>query len=93
MPRLALDAVLPKSLLALISINGHPYSVPVNIHRSNVMWYNPKVLQAAGVTIPSGGFASWTDFFAACDKIKAAVRPASRLDQKASLPCTCGRTS
>ncbi len=67
-----LNSVFPKSLLGLISINGHPYSVPVNIHRSNVMWYNPKVLQAAGVTIPSGGFASWSDFFAACDKIKAA---------------------
>lgn len=67
-----LNSVFPKSLLALISIDGHPYSVPVDIHRSNVMWYNPKVLQAAGVTIPSGGFASWTDFFAACDKIKAA---------------------
>ncbi len=67
-----LNSVFPKSLLGLISIDGHPYSVPVNIHRSNVMWYNPKVLQAAGVTIPSGGFASWSDFFAACDKIKAA---------------------
>jgi glucose/mannose transport system substrate-binding protein len=65
-------AALPKSLLPLISVNGHPYSVPVNIHRSNVMWYNPKVLTAAGVTIPTGGFASWNDFYAACDKIKAA---------------------
>ena len=36
------------------------------------MWYNPSVLKAAGVTIPAGGFASWADFFAACDKIKAA---------------------
>ena len=67
-----LNSVLPATLLPLISIDGHPYSVPVNIHRSNVMWYNPKVLTAAGVTIPSGGFASWSDFFAACDKIKAA---------------------
>ena len=65
-------AVLPKTLLPLISMDGHPYSVPVNIHRSNVMWYNPSVLKAAGVTIPAGGFANWTDFFAACDKIKAA---------------------
>jgi glucose/mannose transport system substrate-binding protein len=65
-------SVLPKTLIPLISQNGHPYSVPVNIHRSNVMWYSPKVLSAAGVTIPSGGFASWKDFFAACDKIKAA---------------------
>jgi glucose/mannose transport system substrate-binding protein len=65
-------AALPASLLPLISKDGHPYSVPVNIHRSNVMWYNPKVLQEAGVTIPDGGFASYDDFFAACDKIKAA---------------------
>ncbi len=65
-------SVLPKTLLPLISQDGHPYSVPVNIHRSNVMWYSPKVLAAAGVTLPAGGIASWTDFFAACDKIKAA---------------------
>jgi glucose/mannose transport system substrate-binding protein len=64
--------VLPATLLPLISQDGHPYSVPVNIHRSNVMWYSPKVLAAAGVTLPDGGFTSWTDFFAACDKIKAA---------------------
>ncbi len=64
--------VLPPTLLPLISKDGHPYSVPVNIHRSNVMWYNPKVLSAAGVTIPDGGFKTWDDFFAACDKVKAA---------------------
>ena len=29
--------VLPKTLIPLISQDGHPYSVPVNIHRSNVM--------------------------------------------------------
>jgi glucose/mannose transport system substrate-binding protein len=61
--------VLPKTLLPLISQDGHPYSVPVNIHRSNVMWYNPKVLKAAGVAaVPT----TYDEFFAACDKIKAA---------------------
>jgi glucose/mannose transport system substrate-binding protein len=66
-------AVLPKTLLPLISQNGHPYSVPVNIHRSNVLWYNPKVLAAAGVTAnPKTDFKTLDDFFAACDKIKAA---------------------
>ena len=64
--------VLPKTLLPLISKDGHPYSVPVNIHRSNVLWYNPKVLSAAGVTVPAGGFTTLDDFFAACDKVKAA---------------------
>jgi putative multiple sugar transport system substrate-binding protein len=63
---------LPAALLPLISKDGHPYSVPVNIHRSNVMWYNPKVLSAAGVTMPAGGFATYDDFFAACEKVKAA---------------------
>jgi len=63
---------LPASLLPLISQDGHPYSVPVNIHRSNVMWYNPSVLQEAGVTVPDGGFANYDDFFAACDKVVAA---------------------
>lgn len=66
------SSVLPAALLPLISFNGHPYSVPVNIHRSNVMWYNPSVLNAAGVTMPDGGFANYDDFFAACDLIVAA---------------------
>ncbi len=60
--------VLPPTLLPLISADGHPYSVPVNIHRSNVMWYNPAVLTAAGVSVP----ATMDEFFAACEKIVAA---------------------
>jgi len=64
--------VLPATLVPLISKDGHPYSVPVNIHRSNVMWYNPNVLTEAGVTMPDGGFTNYDDFFAACDKIVAA---------------------
>ena len=62
------DKALPPTLLPLISQDGHPYSVPVNIHRSNVMWYNPKVLTEAGVTVPT----TLDEFFAACEKIKAA---------------------
>jgi putative multiple sugar transport system substrate-binding protein len=68
-----LNDVLPKTLLPLISQDGHPYSVPVNIHRSNVLWYNPKVLADAGITAnPKTDFKTWDDFFAVCDKIKAA---------------------
>jgi len=61
-------AVLPETLIPLISQDGHPYSVPVNIHRSNVMWYNPTVLSDAGVEVPT----TWDEFFAACDAIMAA---------------------
>jgi glucose/mannose transport system substrate-binding protein len=60
--------VLPPTLLPLISQDGHPYSVPVNIHRSNVMWYNPTVLSDAGVTVPT----NLDEFFAACDTLQAA---------------------
>jgi glucose/mannose transport system substrate-binding protein len=59
---------LPKTLIPLISKDGNPYSVPVNIHRANVLWYNPKVLKDAGVQPPT----TWDEFFAAADKLKAA---------------------
>jgi glucose/mannose transport system substrate-binding protein len=66
-----LNDVLPETLLPLISQDGSPYSVPVNIHRSNVMWYNPTVLEEAGITeVP----ATWEEFFTACDAIMAADR-------------------
>jgi len=49
----------PDCLLKLISdVQGNIYSVPVNIHRSNVMWYIPANLQKWGVTVP----ASWDEF-------------------------------
>jgi glucose/mannose transport system substrate-binding protein len=68
-----LKAVLPATLIPLISKDGHPYSVPVNIHRSNVLWYNPKVLAAAGVTAnPKTDFDTLDKFFAVCDQVKAA---------------------
>lgn len=50
--------VFPKTLIPLISKDGHPYSVPVNIHRANVLWYNPKVLAKYNVAVPTD-FASW----------------------------------
>ena len=60
--------VFPETLIPLISQDGHPYSVPVNIHRANVLWYNPKVLAEKGVAVPTD-FAS---FIVALDALKAA---------------------
>jgi glucose/mannose transport system substrate-binding protein len=49
----------PQGLLDLISdAEGNIYSVPVNIHRSNMMWYVPANLEEWGVTVP----ASWDEF-------------------------------
>ena len=49
----------PQGLLDLISDEaGNIYSVPVNIHRSNVLWFVPGKLEEWGVTVP----ASWDEF-------------------------------
>jgi glucose/mannose transport system substrate-binding protein len=46
-------AVMPETLIPLISDGGNIYSVPVNIHRANVLWYNPSVLEANDVAVPT----------------------------------------
>lgn len=57
----------PEGLIDLLSYSGGVYSVPVNIHRSNVLWYNPAMLDAWGVDVP----ATWDDFLAVCPAIQA----------------------
>lgn len=58
----------PADLIDLLTYEGGIYSVPVNIHRSNVMWNNPAVLADNGLEVP----ASFDDFFAACETLQAA---------------------
>ncbi len=43
----------PADVISILSHDGEIWSVPVNIHRSNVMWYNPAVLEANGLTAPT----------------------------------------
>jgi glucose/mannose transport system substrate-binding protein len=59
--------VFPKQLIEIASSQGKPYSVPVNIHRSNVLWYHKGLFSQAGVDKPP---ANWDEFFAAADKLK-----------------------
>jgi len=60
--------VMPETLIPLISDGGNIYSVPVNIHRANVLWYNPKVLSDNGVAVPT----TVDEWFAAMDTLQAA---------------------
>lgn len=60
--------VMPQTLIPLISNDGNIYSVPVNIHRANVLWYNPAVLEANDVTVP----ATMDEWFVAMDTLQAA---------------------
>ncbi|QBY10300.1 carbohydrate ABC transporter substrate-binding protein [Deinococcus metallilatus] len=61
------NKVLPQDVIDLISAKGGIWSVPVNVHRSNVMWYNPAKLKAWGVTPPK----TWAEFLGTCAKLKA----------------------
>lgn len=60
------DKVFPKDLMGLISGRGGVWSVPVNVHRSNVMWYNPAKLRQWGVTPPK----TWNEFLTTCAALK-----------------------
>lgn len=61
------DKVFPKQLIDAASDGGKIWAVPVNIHRTNVLWYNKKVVADNGLTTPE----TFDEFFAAADKLKA----------------------
>jgi glucose/mannose transport system substrate-binding protein len=61
------NQAFPKQLLDITSANGHPWSVPWNIHRANILWYNKSVLSSVGVQPPK----TFDEFFAVAEKIKA----------------------
>jgi glucose/mannose transport system substrate-binding protein len=44
------DKVFPADLIKTITVDGKIYSVPVNIHRANVLWWNPAAAAKAGIT-------------------------------------------
>lgn len=58
----------PQGLLDLLSSETGIWSVPVNIHRSNVLWYVPGNLEEWGVEVP----ATWDDFLAIAPTLEEA---------------------
>lgn len=58
--------VMPEDLKALLKVRGNTYTVPLNIHRGGVMWTNKRVLEKAGVAVPT----TFEEFFAACEALR-----------------------
>jgi len=56
----------PEGLMDLLSTSDGIWSVPVNIHRSNVLWYIPDNLEEWGVEAPE----TWDDFLAICPTLQ-----------------------
>jgi glucose/mannose transport system substrate-binding protein len=59
--------VLPEAIIPQISHEGNIYSVPVNIHRANVLWYVPEQLDSFGVDVPQ----TWDEFFTVAEQLDA----------------------
>jgi glucose/mannose transport system substrate-binding protein len=62
------DKVIAPELIPFITVNNEFVAVPVNVHRSNWLWYNKKVFDKVGVKPPT----SWDEFNAVSDKLLAA---------------------
>ena len=45
---------IPKPLLNAVTINGHPYSVPLNMHLENILYYNKKLFDELKIAAPTG---------------------------------------
>lgn len=57
----------PPGLIDLIQTDDGTWSVPVNVHRSNVMWFIPANLEKWGVSAPT----NWDEFAAICPTLQA----------------------
>src|SRR6202521_2439861 len=69
------DDAFPKELVVnFMTKDRKIYAVLAGIHRGNVLWYNTKLLEKNGIKV--GDQMTFDQFFAACDKLKAAGIPA-----------------
>lgn len=64
-------ALFDETSLEFNTVDGKIYGVPVSKEISYI-YYNKELFEEAGVKVPETSFATWDDFFTACDKLKAA---------------------
>lgn len=59
--------VFPKTLISDLTVKGHIYAVPVDVHRGNVMWYNPTIFKKYHLTPPK----TFSQFFQVAKTLKS----------------------
>ncbi|MCL1922251.1 MAG: ABC transporter substrate-binding protein [Propionibacteriaceae bacterium] len=67
-----LNDVFPKDLVDMLTQDGKIYTIPSNVHRSNVIWASVASLEAAGLNTESAYYESIDAFIQALDKAVAA---------------------
>jgi glucose/mannose transport system substrate-binding protein len=60
--------VYPEDVIDILSYDGEIWSVPVNIHRSNVLWYNKAVFEENDLEPPT----TFDEFFAVAEALEGA---------------------
>jgi glucose/mannose transport system substrate-binding protein len=69
------ENAFPKELVVnLMTRDRKIYAVLAGVHRGNVLWYNTKLLEKNGIKV--GDKITFDEFFADCEKLKAAGIPA-----------------
>jgi multiple sugar transport system substrate-binding protein/raffinose/stachyose/melibiose transport system substrate-binding protein len=77
-----LDSAFPTGMIeTAATYGGTKYLVPIGYHIAP-MWYNPKVMEAAGVAIPT----TWDGLKAACETLKGAGITPIALGSKDAWP-------
>jgi glucose/mannose transport system substrate-binding protein len=64
------EKAFPKALVNLVSKDGNAYAVLTGVHHGNVLWYNKKLLAKNDIKV--GESLTFDEFFAICDRLKAA---------------------
>src|SRR5699024_1522526 len=66
-----LTDAFPADLIDRLTVDGAIYSVPANIHRANVVWSSPSVIEEAGLD-PKATYESMDDWIEALETIEEA---------------------
>lgn len=66
------ETVIPKALQKFSKYDGHWIAAPVNVHSTNWVWANKRIMDELELTIPT----TWEEYIAALDAVKASGRVA-----------------
>ncbi len=62
------ESILPQFVLQSVQFNGHYVATPTGLHRTNVLWLNPKIFSELKLSPPK----TWSEFIHIADVIKMA---------------------
>jgi glucose/mannose transport system substrate-binding protein len=71
------NSLFPDQLRSISQAQGHQWAVPVNIHRSNVLWFNKGIINGTGMSLPT----TYHEFLAMGEVLRAQGIPLMALGE------------